>query len=209
MKENPYTDKQERRRHIRQTRRTMDEEAWRERSRSVCRIIHRTKAYQEAEILYAYLAVRGEVLLDELIEDALRAGKRVPVPRVEGENMVFCPIWDLEQVQVSPMGIREPTGEAERNENGNPKPREKILFLMPGIAFDRKGNRVGQGGGYYDRYLERNLMFCKVGAAFSFQMQEEVPTGALDIPVDAVASEDGLYGRGSSGERFTENYEFF
>ena len=190
--EKKSVDKRELRRRIRQMRRKMGEETWRERSRSVCRIIQETEAYREAEIIYVYLAVRGEVLLDELIRDAQRAGKRVLAPRVKGKEMIFCPIPDLDQVQISPMGIREPPENGESREEEIGDSEKNVLFLIPGIAFDWKGNRVGRGGGYYDRFLERHFMQNKVGVAFSFQIYEEVPAEESDIPVDAVATEEGI-----------------
>lgn len=213
--ENMLEDKREIRRRIRGIRRKMEEEWWREKSRSVCENIQETEAYREAKIVYVYLAVRGEVLLDELIRDALCAGKCVLAPRVKGKEMIFCPLRNLDQVQIGPMGIREPSGQGESGEDESRNPEENVLFLMPGIAFDRKGNRVGQGGGYYDRFLERNFIRNKIGVAFSFQIYEKVPAEERDIPVDAVVTEEGVWPpsdvcmavRIDNG--FTENYEFF
>lgn len=192
-------DKQELRGKIRAKRRAMPREEWLVKSEQVCRQIRALRAYEEAGIVYAYLAVRGEVLLDSLIEDAWRQGKRVAVPRVAGREMEFYRLTDFEAVELSPLGIREPVERAiwepvEREvwEAGG----EKTLFLMPGIAFDRAFNRVGQGGGYYDRYLAKYDMPFKLGVAFAFQVYPSVPAEEFDMKVDGIVTEAGAYGNG-------------
>lgn len=182
-------DKQELRRKIRAKRRAMTQEEWLAKSEQVCRRIQDLPAYGEAGIVYAYLAVRGEVLLDSLIADAWRRGKRVAVPRVAGREMEFCRLTDFGAVEISPLGIREPVEREVLETDG-----ERALFLMPGIAFDRAFNRVGQGGGYYDRYLAKYTVPFKLGVAFAFQIYPSVPVEEFDVKADGIVTERGACG---------------
>lgn len=193
-------DKGELRREIRARRRRMGQEEWTAGSERVCRRIQSLRQYEEAEIVCAYLAMRGEVLLDGLIEDAWRRGKQVAVPRVVGQEMLFYRLESLEAVEISPLGIREPREPAVVLPGaGLPvewKPVEtdgQVLFLVPGVAFDRQLDRVGQGGGYYDRYLEKYPAAFKLGVAFAFQLYPHVPAEEFDVKLDGIAVESGVY----------------
>ena len=195
-------DKGELRREIRARRRRMGQEEWTAGSERVCRRIQSLRQYEEAELVCAYLAMRGEVLLDGLIEDAWRRGKQVAVPRVVGQEMLFYRLESLEAVEISPLGIREPAaalsgaGLPEADSSKEWKPVEtdgQALFLVPGVAFDRQLNRVGQGGGYYDRYLEKRPAAFKLGVAFAFQLYPHVPAEEFDVKLDGIAVESGVY----------------
>jgi 5-formyltetrahydrofolate cyclo-ligase len=181
-------DKTEIRREVRRKRKAMDKEEGKRKSHEICEKIKNLVAYQNADVLYAYMAMEGEVLLDELIRDAWSQGKKVAIPKVLGHDMEFFTLERMEEVMVSPMGIREPVS------TEIPK-GESPVFLMPALAMDREGNRVGQGGGYYDRYLETHPMPVKVGVGFDFQIYPQVPHEPFDIPVDVVITEKGSFGK--------------
>ena len=189
--------KGELRREIRARRRRMSREEWTAGSERVCRRIQGLRQYEEAELVCAYLAMRGEVLLDGLIEDAWRRGKQVAVPRVLGQEMLFYRLESLEAVEISPLGIREPVaalpGSGPPGEWKPAEPDGRALFLVPGVAFDRQLNRVGQGGGYYDRYLEKRPAAFKLGVAFAFQLYPYVPAEEFDVKLDGIAVESGVY----------------
>ena len=180
-------DKKAIREAIRKKRKELSKEERDGRSERICRRIEGLREYEEAEIVYAYLAMSGEALLDALIEDAWRRGKTVAVPRVEGKEMGFYRLTDLEEVQISTLGIRESLGKERIEESRG------ALFLMPGLAFDRAMNRVGQGGGYYDRYLEKREFPLKLGVAFDFQILPEVPAGPHDRKADKIVTESEVY----------------
>lgn len=180
-------DKKQIRDEVRRKRVALSPEEWKMKSHQVCERIWNLRAYQRADVIYAYLAKQGEVLLDEVIEDAWRQGKRVAVPRVVGTDMCFCEIVNLEDVRESRMGIREPV-------SGRCVHGKAPLLLMPAVALDTQLHRVGYGGGYYDRYLEQNPMPMKVAAAFDFQVYPKVPTETFDVMVDAVITETRIIG---------------
>jgi 5-formyltetrahydrofolate cyclo-ligase len=104
--------------------------------------------WQKAETVLLFLSMNREIDTGHLLYLAFRDGKKVFVPRVEGKNLRFCRIaspagpWTL-----GPFGIREPPA-AETEAPGFP-----ALIIVPGLAFDREGGRLGRGGGYYDRFL--------------------------------------------------------
>lgn len=179
--------KKEIREEVRRRRRALDIEEWKMKSHQVCERIWNLRAYQKADVVYAYMAKQGEVLLDELIEDAWRQGKRVAVPRVTGTEMEFYELSGMDDVAVSSMGIREPvSGRIARGRNS--------LLLMPAIALDLQRHRIGQGGGYYDRYLEQHPMPVKVGVAFDFQIYPHVPNEAYDVLPDVIVTESRVMG---------------
>lgn len=180
-------NKKEIRDEVRRKRGALSIEEWNMKSHQVCERIWNLRAYQSADVVYAYMAKQGEVRLDELIEDAWQQGKTVVIPRVMGTDMAFYELDNMDDVVVSAMGIREPV--SRRTVHG-----KNSILLMPAIALDLQRHRIGQGGGYYDRYLERNPMPMKVGVAFDFQIYPRVPNEAFDILVDAIVTETRVLG---------------
>ena len=179
--------KREIREEIKRKRAAMGIEEWRMKSRQVCERIWNLRSYQRADVIYAYLGTRGEVLLDELIEDAWRQGKKVAVPRVMGTGLRFEELTDLSEVKVSHLGIREPlSGRLVRG--------ERPLFLMPAVAVDKKLHPIGRGGGHYDRYLEQNPMPVKYAVVFEYQIYSSVPAEVFDIMADGVVTEERIIG---------------
>lgn len=161
-------------------------EAW---SREITRRTAAIPAFKRAERVLAYADYNHEVMTRFLIEEAWRAGKEVAVPKVVGEDMVFYRLTDFSQLKPGYYGIPEP-------QEGEIVQWEEALMLMPGVAFDRKGHRVGYGGGFYDRFLEKHTEIQKVALAFSFQMVEEAPTEPTDIfPQIIVTENEILYRR--------------
>lgn len=174
--------KKEIRTQIRQKRKALPREEWLEKSHIICDSLRSQPDYQQADVIYAYLAKEGEVLLDELIEEALKRGKRVAVPKVLGESMEFYELNDLAQVESGCMGIREPL--SRKTVQG-----EKPLMLLPAVAVDESLHRVGYGGGYYDRYLEQHPALRKIAVVFEFQVYPQVPAEVFDIRPDLAVTE--------------------
>lgn len=185
--------KQEIRIQVRGLRKAMTEQQWREKSHSICEVIRQMPAYQQAQVIYAYLAKQGEVLLDELIRDALAAGKTVAVPKVMGAEMEFFVIRDLQEVEIGCMGIREPLSRERIEEKERQRQAEGIpcaLMLLPAVAVDEQCHRIGYGGGYYDKYLEKHPDLERLAVAFSFQIYPQVPVEEFDVPLDCVVTEE-------------------
>lgn len=117
-----------------------------------------------------------------LIEEAWKAGKEVAVPKVDGKDMIFYKLTDFSQLEPGYFGIPEPT-------RGEIVEWEDALMIMPGVAFDKNNHRVGYGGGFYDRYLEKHPDLKRIAAAFEFQILSGVPTEPTDISPEIVVTE--------------------
>lgn len=138
------------------------------------------EAYQQAKTIYFYLPYNQEVRTAPMIRRALAEGKRVAVPKVYGDEMRFIYIDSLDSIEKGSFGIPEPV--ADEPVANDPT----ALILMPGLAFDRQGHRIGYGGGYYDKYLSTQPGHPTVALCYGFQMQEQLETEEFDIPVDLV-----------------------
>lgn len=136
--------------------------------------------YRDAEAMYFYLPYNQEVRTWPMIEAAWAAGKTVAVPRIRGEEMRFHRIDPDTPISPGSFGIPEPPEEAPVVEiPGAP-------VLLPGLAFDREGGRVGYGGGYYDKYLSAHPGHPTVALCYDFQLLPHVPMQEHDIRVDRV-----------------------
>ncbi len=174
-------DKKEMRAHIRAKKRAMTEAQIVSASKKLGELFRSHPMYQQARTIYGYLPYNQEVRTVEILEQAIRDGKRVAVPKVYGDDMRFLCIDDFSS-QVGPgyAGIPEPLYD-------EPVAADKTaLVLMPGLAFDPQGHRIGYGGGFYDRFLAAEPDHPTLALCYGFQMVEHLQTEAFDIPVDAV-----------------------
>lgn len=173
-------NKQELRRAIRERKRAMTEEEIVERSNALAEKFYNSPAYQAASTIYGYLPYNQEVRTVPMLQRALDEGKRVAVPKVYGEEMRFIYLEDLTQVSKGYAGIPEPIADAPVAED------PQALVLMPGLAFDPQGHRIGYGGGFYDRFLAQEPHHPTLALCYEFQMQAHLDTEEFDIPVDTV-----------------------
>lgn len=139
-------------------------------------------AFKNAERILAYADYNHEVITKYIIEKAWEAGKEVAVPKVDGKDMIFYKLEDFSQLEAGYFGIPEPA-------RGEIVSWEEALMIMPGVAFDRDNHRVGYGGGFYDRFLEKHTSVQRVAVAFDFQMLEEVPVEPTDICPQIIVTE--------------------
>jgi 5-formyltetrahydrofolate cyclo-ligase len=147
-------------------------------------IVDRVLALAEVEAartVLAYASFGAEVPTDALIERLLRAGVTVLLPAVDGDRLRAAPVGSLDEVAPGYRGIREPVRRAAVEAAAD-------VILVPGVAFDEAGRRLGFGGGFYDRYLAEAFGF-RVGMCFEAQIVEEVPVSAGDVPVEVVVTE--------------------
>ena len=173
-------DKKELRRYIREKKRAMTETEIEEKSRRLGELFLATEAYRNADTIYGYLPYNQEVRTVPMLEQALRDGKRVAVPKCYGDEMRFIYLTDLTRVEKGYAGIPEPV------EDGPVAHDRTALVLMPGLAFDREGHRIGYGGGFYDKYLSAEPGHPTLALCYDFQMLPELETEEYDIPVDSV-----------------------
>lgn len=138
--------------------------------------------FYRACVLLGFVGFGSEVDTRELLTEALQKGKKVYVPRVEGEDMYFYRINSLQELTPGYKGILEPDGTGEKYDYLKQE-EEKTLLLMPGVAFDLYGNRLGYGKGYYDRFLadKEMLRTYSIAIGFACQRVESLPVEATDI----------------------------
>lgn len=144
-------------------------------------------AYKEAELLLAYVDAKREVETRLLMEQAWKDKKKVAAPRVDGDGIMhYYYLNSLEELEPGSFGIMEPKKECPLCES------ETGLLLMPGVAFDEKCHRVGYGGGYYDRYLEKHPGLVHIALAFEFQVFPEVPYEEHDILPEMIVTDSRI-----------------
>lgn len=176
-------NKDEVRGQMRRMRRALSAEAQREAEEAVFARVSALGAYQRARTVMAYAAARGELPLGRVFADALAAGKTLVLPRCAGEGVMHGHRVDApDRLVKGAYGILEPGADCPRVE-----PAEIDLILVPGTAFDVRGHRIGQGGGYYDRYLNRTQA-VRVGVCHDFALLSVVPSEAHDARMDIVVT---------------------
>ena len=173
-------NKKELRRTIRERKRSMTEAEIREKSEALAKLFLDSTEYRSARSIYGYLPYNQEVRTVPMLEQALLDGKRVAVPKCYGEEMRFIWMDDLSKVEKGYAGIPEPVADGPVADD------ETALVLMPGMAFDREGHRIGYGGGFYDKFLAREQNHPKLALCYDFQMVDHLETEEFDIPVDKV-----------------------
>lgn len=173
-------NKQELRSTIRARKRAMTEEEIVSRSAELGRLFAASDAYHNAKTIYGYLPYNQEVRTVPMLEQALRDGKRVAVPKCYGDEMRFIFMEDLSLVEKGYANIPEPIADGPIADDPT------ALVLMPGLAFDPQGHRIGYGGGFYDKFLSAEPNHPTLALCYAFQMLEHLDTEAHDIPVDCV-----------------------
>lgn len=143
------------------------------------------QAFSNFDSFFVYNSFSTEARTDLIIDELLKMGKKVYLPRVEGKNMVAVP-YTGEELKKGSFGIFEPTGHAYTG--------DIQVTVIPLLAVNPKGYRIGYGGGFYDRYLkDKNTQ--KVGMGYGFQLEEFVEE-EHDVPLDMYLCERGIYNFG-------------
>ena len=173
-------NKQELRASIRARKRAMTEEEIVSRSQALTKLFLDSDAYKNAKTVYGYLPYNQEVRTVPLLEQAIRDGKRVAVPKCYGDEMKFIFMEDLSKVEKGYANIPEPIADEPVADDPT------ALVLMPGMAFDPQGHRIGYGGGFYDKFLAAEPGHPTLALCYEFQMMDHLETEEFDIPVDTV-----------------------
>lgn len=150
------------------------------------------EAFVNCNKVLLYAPIKSEVDTQSIFQEAKRLGKEVYYPRVLGERMEFYRVDERTEFEISSYGIREP--KPESTEAYAPSEEDIVLVVMPGAVFDRAGNRIGYGGGYYDKYLQKLEQLvpaeniCKVAIAYKCQLVEagRIACEGHDVKVDFV-----------------------
>ncbi len=168
------------RKQIKEQKRAMTEEQIVAASERLGELFAASQAYQDAKTIYGYLPYNQEVRTVPMLQRALEDGKRVAVPKCYRDEMRFIYLEDLTQVEKGYCGIPEPIADEPVAED------KTALVLMPGLAFDKEGHRIGYGGGFYDKFLAQEPTHPTLALCYAFQMVEHLETEAFDVPVDTI-----------------------
>lgn len=158
-------------------------------SELICNYALTLPALQERKTIAAYASFDREVNTDRLLTGLLARGFKLVLPVIDNQTrkMEFRDAKNLSALTLSAYGILEP------QHGQRCLPQEIELYFIPGLAFDRKGNRLGRGGGYYDRYLSAiGPDAVKVGIAYQLQIDPALPVETHDLQVDLLITETGI-----------------
>ncbi|HYC12514.1 MAG TPA: 5-formyltetrahydrofolate cyclo-ligase [Nitrososphaerales archaeon] len=188
--------KREVRKEVLQTRKGLAAEDVRRLSRKVHENLLSLSEFGTAKVIASYVAKRDEVQTDEILRQALESGKKVIVPRsdLSSVRLRFHEIRSLAELLPGAFGIPEPP-------TGSPTVplADADVVLVPMVAWDLEGHRVGYGKGYFDRELKSRGDALGVGLAFEFQRRDSLPATPTDVPMDAVVTDGRVvrFGRNS------------
>jgi len=187
--ENVKSDKKKLRKEVLAARDSMPPELRREASMAAGELLAAFEPFREARTVMFFVSFRSEIDTGEMIRGALGEGKRVAVSvsQTSDCSLLPCELLDFDNdLAPGAYGIPEPKPECIRPVD----PAEIDIVLFPGVAFDRSGGRIGYGGGYYDRFIQRLRPGVPlVALAFHSQVIESVPMAEHDRPVDYIVTE--------------------
>ena len=150
-------------------------------SSKICDKIINLECYKNANSIFVYSSANNEVLLNELINDALLNNKKIAFPKVISKNeMQFFYVKSLSELKKGYYNILEPQAEFPAH--------NADVIIIPGVAFDCKGNRLGYGGGFYDRFLEINDIYS-IGVCYDFQLKEKLPVLKYDKKMNQIITD--------------------
>lgn len=167
-------------------RNALTEEEVERKSRQILQRLTAHPIYRDCACLYTYVDFRKEVRTGPLIVRALEEGKRVAVPKTAGKRITFYYIKDPEELLPGRFGILEPASFCEE------AAEEEALLILPGVAFDRSGGRLGYGGGFYDRYLAAHPGHNPAALAYDLQIAAGIPAEPFDLRVPRIFTESAL-----------------
>jgi 5-formyltetrahydrofolate cyclo-ligase len=161
-----------------------------EKSRKACQNLVSIEPFQNASTVMMFVSLPQEVDTSEAILHAWQLGKVVAVPKISWEQRHMIPVQinSLETgFSTNAFGLRNPIA-------GVPVPFEDIdLVVTPALGFDRKGNRLGRGGSFYDRFFANDqLRAVKCGFGFAEQVMDSIPVAEHDLPVDMLVTDEGI-----------------
>lgn len=172
-------DKQTLRADIRRLKRQHTKEQLLEQSEVILSKLENDDDFKKACIVMIYSALPDEVQTRAFLEK-WRHEKKIILPTVVGDDIIPVELAADTTFAVGDFNIMEPQNE--------PYTGDYDLIVVPGVAFDRNGNRIGRGRGYYDRFLYKHLNVRRIGICFDFQLVDEVPTEPNDIKMDKIIS---------------------
>lgn len=188
--------KKELRKEVLARRDALHEKERQEKSARISKQVTEQDVFQKADKILLFSSFKSEVDTTYIFREARRLNKDIYYPKVLGKEMEFYLVDETTQFETSNFGINEP--KIDKAKKFVPSMEDRIFVLMPGVVFDENGNRIGYGGGYYDKYLqqlERKLpkeRICKTAVAFECQMVETsvIKSEEHDMKPDYIITED-------------------
>lgn len=182
--------KRELRKYILRLRRNLSQDVIKMQSAAILRHVINSPQYEAAVVIMIYVAMRDEVQTFTLIEHSLKQGKQVCVPYINDRagNMDAILIRSLDELVKGDFDILT----AVKSDLNLIDPMEINLMIMPGVAFDQYGHRLGMGAGFYDRFMVQAKQASSLGLVLSCQLLDIVPCMPHDYLVDYIVTEDGI-----------------
>lgn len=188
------TQKAELRRAAKEYRKGLSEDERMAKSLEIQKRLLTIEEFLKSQKVLLYVSLPDEVdtflLLEKLLDDAQ---KEVYCPVTKGEEMEFYRVKSLSELKEGRFHVYEPTPSPDRKLN--PAGDDKICMILPGLMFDRQGNRLGYGKGYYDRYVEKLLKhssFPRIGLTYDVMLQDEIPAEQTDCKADFLVTETNV-----------------
>jgi len=186
--------KQQLRQRLREIRNSLEPSWVLEASRAVHQRLVELPEYLSARIVMSYVSVGKEVETHQLLLHMQKEGKTVVIPWCEGRELRLFRWESLDELECGALNILEPRLELRSRQDKHIGPECLDLVLVPGLGFDPNGNRLGRGGGYYDRFLKTTPRKAfRIGLGFECQIVEAIPMSANDEKVDLVITECHTY----------------
>ncbi len=157
-------------------------------SARICTRLIETSLFKEAGSIWCYVPLPGEVDTTALFRAAWAGNKTAAAPKVTPDGLRFHVIRSFSDLTEGHFHVREPEG-------GEIAEDDSALIILPGLSFDKKGNRIGYGKGYYDRFLSSHPGLRTAGAAFDFSVMDDLPHKESDVRADIVVTESRIYTR--------------
>lgn len=174
---------------IKNRRRALDPALKQRLDKRICGHVLRLRQYQRARTLILYMSTAIEVDTSGILRHALAHGKRVALPRCRPGTrlMDFYYIRSMQDLETGSYGLLEPKTSCEPLTH-----YEDSICLVPALAYDRSGYRLGYGGGYYDRFLS-GYPGPRIGLIYADDLRRQLPHGRFDRPVQLIVSERGFF----------------
>lgn len=185
--------KSEIRKRILETRGALTQDEVAAKSDAILQKVLKTPEYMEADNILLYADYNREVMTRGIFEDAILRKKRVYFPKSDQltNTMAFYQTVSVKQLEKGFMGIPEPKENPQLCYKFNAS--EDTLVIVPGVAFDMAGFRLGYGKGFYDKFLSNKRQLSTMALAFACQIVEELPSEPHDIKMDKIVTEEIIY----------------
>jgi len=157
----------------------------------ISKALFNLKEFKEADLILLYKDYKNEVMTEGIYQKAVSLDKTIAYPRVNGEDMDFYIVNSADELKEGYKGIFEPV-ERCLIVKSEDIVNKKVLMVLPGAAFDKAGNRIGYGKGFYDRYIHKMPYITTVAIGYNLQIADEIPAEAFDKPVDYVITENDI-----------------